>query len=74
MNEFQILLSVEHRSTKSTYPFCIMDELMIKKTRKYIDVEFIPALQRMRKISKDNVKGGAITQMGQGEIIFTDFT
>jgi hypothetical protein len=74
MNEFQILLSVEHRSTKSKYPFCIMDEFTIKKTRKYIDVEFVPSIQGMRKISRDKVRGGNVKVGGKNEIIFIDFT
>ena len=75
MEEYQILLSVEHHSTKSKYPFVIMDELMVKKTCNYIDIEFVPAMQRMRDINnnkyKNNVKGGVDTI---SEIMFVDFT
>ena len=52
-----------------------MDELMVKKTCNYIDIEFVPAIQRMRDINnnkyKNNVKGGVDTI---SEIMFVDFT
>ena len=74
MEGYQVLLNVQPTSSKSKYPFVIMDELQVKKTRKYIDLEFIDALQALKKKkygSNDQVKGGGATA-SIGTILFLE--
>lgn len=78
MEGYQILLKVAPTKSKSKYPFIVMDELQIKKTRKYIELEFVQALQSMRKKNKGRVSGGAYPGgafCGDGKctILFIDF-
>lgn len=60
MEGYQILLNVAPSASKSKYPFIIMDELEVKKTRRYIELEFINALKtaRREKNKKYNARGG----------------
>jgi hypothetical protein len=58
MEGYQILLNVVPTKSKSKYPFIIMNELQLKKTRRYIELEFVNALQAMRKKNKIAVSGG----------------
>ena len=79
MEGYQILLNVAPTKLKSKYPFIIMNELQIKKTRRYIELEFVKALQAMRKKSKGgavgggNVSLGAVCADGRCAILFIDF-
>jgi hypothetical protein len=58
MEGYQILLNVAPSASKSKYPFIVMDETQIKKTRKYIDLEFVSALKTMRREKNKKYVGG----------------
>jgi hypothetical protein len=58
MDGYQILLNVGPTKTKSQYPFVIMNELQLKNTRRYIELEFISALMAMRKKRNSIIRGG----------------
>ena len=77
MEDYQILLKVAPTKLKSKYPFIIMNELQIKKTRRYIELEFVNALYSMKKKNKDTVGGNSSrdTQCTNEKciVLFADF-
>ena len=73
MESYQILLSVGPEALKSQYPFVIMDELLIKKTREYIDLEFTNKLTPLRRKKYNrprNIRGG---KDDKTTILFVEF-
>ena len=55
MDGYEMLLTVMPTKNKSKYPFSIMDEIEVTKTRKNIDIEFVKASQTYKKFDKNRV-------------------
>jgi hypothetical protein len=77
MDYYQILLKVAPTKLKSKYPFIVMNELQIKKTRRYIELEFVNALHAMRKKNSNTTGGNSsdVTTCTNGKciVMFADF-
>jgi hypothetical protein len=78
MDGYQILLNVGPTKTKSKYPFIIMNEIQLKNTRRYIELEFIDALKVMRRKNKQIIRGGGSgkkegNQKNKCNVIFMTF-
>lgn len=77
MDGYETLLTVIPTKDKSQYPFSVMDEMQVVKTRNYIELEFVKAAQAYRRANRDKknipIKGGADTVHGGCVIMFMDF-
>lgn len=76
MNGYETLLTVMPTKYKSQYPFSIMDELQVIKTRTHIELEFVKAAQAYRRMNRNKknkgVNGGAEIE-GGCTVMFIDF-
>jgi hypothetical protein len=76
MDDYESLLTVMPSDTKSQYPFSIMNEIQVIKTREHIELEFVKAAQAYRRANTEKkykgVNGGAEIS-GGCTIMFVNF-